>query len=330
MGRRPSQLDLFGAPPAPPRVGPAAVPPALTALAARLPPTLRLGTSSWSFPGWTGLVWDRAVGAATLAREGLAAYARHPLLRTVGLDRTFYAPMPAADLAALAAQVPEDFAFLVKAAEACTLARFPLHERYGSRRGLPNPQFLDAAWATDQVVGPVVSGLGRRAGPILFQLPPQPAAALGGPARFAERLHGFLDALPRGPLYAVEVRTPELLCRDYALVLADVGACHGFTAHPAMPSLAAQAARVAAADAAAPAVVVRWMLGHGQAYDAAKARYAPFDRLVDEDPDVRGQVADLVRRAGARPCFVVANNKAEGSAPRTLARLAAALVDDAG
>ena len=30
---------------------------ALLELAARLPPRLRMGTSSWHFPGWAGLVW---------------------------------------------------------------------------------------------------------------------------------------------------------------------------------------------------------------------------------------------------------------------------------
>jgi hypothetical protein len=58
-----------------------------------------------------------------------------------------------------------------------------------------------------------------------------------------------------------------------------------------------------------------------------RLRYQPFGRLVDEDPGVRGTVADLVRdaaRAG-RPAFVIANNKAEGSAPLTLVALARAI-----
>jgi hypothetical protein len=43
-------------------------------------------------------------------------------------------------------------------------------------------------------------------------------------------------------------------------------------------------------------------------------------------------VAELVRTllAGARPVIVIANNKAEGSAPRTLLALARALVGGTG
>jgi hypothetical protein len=79
-----AQLDLFGARPAPRRsVGPAPQPAEIVELGRRLPADVRLGTSSWSFPGWGNLVWDRDATPGALAR-GLAAYAAH-LLRTVGL-----------------------------------------------------------------------------------------------------------------------------------------------------------------------------------------------------------------------------------------------------
>jgi hypothetical protein len=42
-------------------------------------------------------------------QEGLAAYAQIPLLRTVSLDRTFYAPITTVEYARYAAQVPDHF-----------------------------------------------------------------------------------------------------------------------------------------------------------------------------------------------------------------------------
>ena len=77
------------------RVGPAPVSGEWAAVADALPGTVRLGTSSWSFPGWTGSVYDREATATHLARNGLAAYAVNPLLRAVGIDRTYYAPITA-------------------------------------------------------------------------------------------------------------------------------------------------------------------------------------------------------------------------------------------
>src|SRR5262245_42435710 len=88
-------------PPEPPT--PAPTTDAQRALGDRLPTELRLGTSSWSFPGWTGLVYARESTPELLAREGLPAYARHPLLRTVGVDRTFYGPVPVETFRAWAA-----------------------------------------------------------------------------------------------------------------------------------------------------------------------------------------------------------------------------------
>ena len=91
---RGSQLDLFGADdPGTHRVAPAPVSAELRALAESLPKRLHLGTSSWSFPTWAGLVYDRRASKEETARYGLTAYARHPLLRCVGVDRTWYAPL---------------------------------------------------------------------------------------------------------------------------------------------------------------------------------------------------------------------------------------------
>ncbi|HXO21551.1 MAG TPA: DUF72 domain-containing protein, partial [Thermoanaerobaculia bacterium] len=109
MGRRKAppipdgQLALFpGARPEPEAaaegVGPAAVPEEIVRLGQELAPGIRLGPSTWSYPGWAGIVYDRHYPLSRLAREGLAAVARHPLFRAVGIDRTHYAPVTAAEL----------------------------------------------------------------------------------------------------------------------------------------------------------------------------------------------------------------------------------------
>ena len=90
------------------------------AIAARIPRHVRFGTSSWSFPGWEGLVFSRKASAASLARDGLSEYARHPLLTTVGIDRGFYAPIPREDLARYAQQLPPGFPCCAKAPESVT------------------------------------------------------------------------------------------------------------------------------------------------------------------------------------------------------------------
>jgi uncharacterized protein YecE (DUF72 family) len=333
MSRPPAQLDLFASRPSLPEdarqeampsrgVRPAPVPEHLQLVAAQLPADIRIGTSSWSFPAWAGLVYDAEVSKARLARDGLAAYARHPLLRSVGIDRSYYAPLTTDTFAAYADVVPTEFRFLVKAHELCTIDRFPRHARYGAQGGTRNRLFLDASYTADVVVRPFVEGLGPKAGPLLFQFPPQDVAALGGAERFAERLCGFLGALPVGPLYAVEMRNAELLTPTYVQALVTTGACHCLSAHPALPPIAAQIRLTRAA--LTRAMVIRWMLRRGLAYDEARDLYRPFNRIVDEDPATRDAIATGCVAAAAthRPAFVIINNKAEGSAPLTAFRLA--------
>jgi uncharacterized protein YecE (DUF72 family) len=318
------QLDLFGEP-APGRAVPG-VPPAAAAeaqvhagLARRLPAALYLGTSSWSFPGWRGLVYAGAHDATLLSREGLSAYASHPLLRTVSIDRTYYAPIGRADFEAHARQVPRGFRFMVKAPADCTT---PWLRGADGRPSGENPRFLDTDFALGQFVMPALEGLSAACGVLLFQFPPQGRVTLRDPSRFADRLSAFLDALPRGPLYAVELRDAPLLTGAYAEALRSHGVRHCLGVHPKAGVLSDQLDVI---EATGPgALVVRWNLNPAHTYEAAKERYAPFDRLQEEDLPTRVTLASACAAAlnAAHEVHVVANNKAEGSAPLTLVKLA--------
>ncbi len=338
MTRDNDQLELFPSdddpPPKPTKpkrpsgVGPALTVAELITLAHRISPTIHLGTSSWSFPGWNGIVYDRSASEAVLARSGLAAYAQHPLFRSVGIDRTFYAPIDASQFARYAADVPDQFRFLCKAHDQITS---PIIFQRGASRAAadPSPYFLDAAYAADAVVAPFVDGLGPKAGPLVFQFTPMSKKLLGDPARFIDRLAAFLTALPRGPLYAVEIRNRELLTPAYAAALRAAQVAHCITIHPTMPSPADQS-QIASPDSA-PALVVRWMLNSKFDFETARDEYAPFNRLVDEDPTSRAQIAALAILAAARnqPVYVVVNNKAEGSSPLSVRKLAESIVQTA-
>jgi uncharacterized protein YecE (DUF72 family) len=333
------QGDLFGgvpelpgaAPrrraPEPAAVGAAAVDDSLAALAARLPAGLRFGTSSWGFAGWAGLVYDRDYRESQLSRQGLAAYARHPLLRAVGVDRGFYAPVPEADLQRYAAAVPADFRFLLKAHAALTTVPGPSPPSYLA--GVP-AAFLDVDHALRAVVEPAARALGGRLGVLLFQFSPLGARVLRHRARLLERLHGFLRALPRGLPYAVEFRDPEMLGADYDALLADAGAVHGTCAHPRLPPVPQQLGTTPTAIRGP--LVVRWLLHPGETYEAARRRYAPFDRLVDPDPVTRGEIATAAADAleSGREALIIVNNKAEGSAPPGIVALARHMASEAG
>lgn len=300
----------------------------VAAAAAGLPPNVRLGTSSWYFPGWNGIVYDGDFAQTKLSREGLEAYGAHPLLRSVSLDRSFYGPLSVADYLRYAQQVPDDFRFVVKAPAAVTDA--VIRGRRGEPSG-PNPTFLDAQLATREFVQPCLDGLGRKAGVLVFQFSPLPDQLLAEPAALIDRLTTFFAALPPlppdadGTRYAIEIRDASLLTPRFIRALAALGVRYCVGLHARMPDPLRQAAALALLDGDAPGpLIVRWSLHGGFKYEQAKAKYEPFDKLVDEDPPTRSALAELAARyaLAGQPVIITINNKAEGSAPLSCIALA--------
>jgi len=221
----------------------------------------------------------------------------------------------------------DDFRFVVKAPAAIT---DPVVRKAGSGEAArDNPSFLDAAAAASAFVGPAVAGLGAKAGPLVFQFPPLGRRMLADVPRLIARIAAFMTMLPRGPLYAVEVRDPDLVTAAFARALATAGAVPCLAMHARMPSVDLQAGTLGVDTPAVGPLVVRWNLHAGRSYDDAKAGYFPFNRLVDEDLPSRTSLARLARAvvAANRDVLITINNKAEGSAPRSVEALAAEIVD---
>ncbi|MGA7778189.1 MAG: DUF72 domain-containing protein [Paraburkholderia sp.] len=332
----PHEAERTPSPPAAPKqrrareVAAAEPSPEVLAIAQALPPQVHLGTSSWSFPGWNGIVYADDYSNSKLSRDGLAAYGAHPLLRTVSIDRSFYAPLTVTDYLRYAQQVPDHFRFIVKAPAMVTDATVR------AERGEPvslNPCFLNAQLAIDEFVRPCLDGLGAKAGALVFQFSPLPDQMLADPAGFIERLALFLAALPPlldGACYAVEIRDACLLTPRFIRTLKAAGVRYCVGIHARMPDPLRQAAALALLDGEpAGPLIVRWSLHGGFKYEQAKAKYEPFDRLVDEDPTTRMALAELAARyaIAGQPVVIAVNNKAEGSAPLTCAKLGQAIVE---
>jgi uncharacterized protein YecE (DUF72 family) len=315
-------------------VGAATPDPELLALAPRLQERwgsrLRLGTSSWHFPGWAGQVWDRPRPEARLSRHGLAAYAKHPLLRTVSLDRSFYRPLDAASYRQLAAQVAhaEGFQLIVKAPALLTDAM--LRDPATGAPRAPNPLFLDPDAAITQWVQPAAEGLGAALGVLVLQLSPLPARWLKQPDCLFDRLDTLLAAivstLPAGAQVALELRDPALLGPPLvALLQRHPGARYCLGLHDRMPPAEDQLPLLRALWPAD--LICRWNLQRGQRYAQARDAWAPFDRLRAPDIATRATLARVAAATldAGRQVFITINNKAEGSAPASVRALGEAL-----
>ena len=295
----------------------AAIHEAARPIAAELPEDIRFGTSSWSFPGWKGIVYSGAVTSAAIAKDGLRQYASHPLLRTVGIDRSYYAPIPIEDLERYSDQLPPGFLGCAKAPASVT----------STVVGPPgsdtlNPDFMSVDRLIEEQLEPFALAFREHTGPFILEFPPFARYRRMEPSEFLARLDRFLEQLPSEFQYAVELRDERLLTQEYRAILARHGIGHTYNYWSAMPGLMAQSKIVPPEDL--PFTVIRLLLKPGTWYEDQRERFQPFNALVAPDALMRQDVVDLSDRVltSGRKLWVLVNNKAEGSSPLSIMELA--------
>jgi uncharacterized protein YecE (DUF72 family) len=297
-------------------------------LAARLSPLVHFGTSSWTYPGWQGLVYHRAYPATGASTKLLAEYARWPLFRAVGIDSFFYAPPAVTMLAGYSAALPAGFPCISKVWNRITARTFD-SPREKARRGERNPDWLNADLFANEVLGPMREQFADHLGPLVFEFQAIGRHEGASVEDFVQALDRFFGALPGGVPYAVEVRNPEFLSPPYFAVLRDHGVAHVFNSWTRMPPIGEQL--LLHESVTAGFVVARALLRPGRTYAQAVDAFAPYDHIQDANPALRQDLVALARTAiNLRiPAYVIANNRAEGCAPLTVAAVAELLLADA-
>jgi hypothetical protein len=166
--------------------------------------------------------------------------------------------------------------------------RFPHGHPDRERRGRVNPGFLDAVLLRERYAGLFVT-----AGPetvFLLSLAPIYATDAIAPGQFVRRLALFLDALPPGRRYAVQVRNGELLVPEYFAMLRSRQSIPVLGEGIGMPPLPDQVALTGAAGAV-----------------GLIARLS-----VEKDPELHVAVRAMVRQyAGEAPVTVLLEDRAD-------------------
>lgn len=273
-------------------------------------PRLRVGTCSWKYPSWAGLVYSRADGIDYLA-EYAAKYT------TVEVDQWFWTLKPSpSDVERYHAAVPEDFRFTIKTPNALTLVHMP------GKKGaepVPNPRFLSTTALGDFLT--VLEPLKQQVGMVMLQfgylnkkmMPSQPA--------FLEALDRFLAAAPAGWPYAVEIRNANWLNRPFFELLRSRRAGAVLIQGYWMPPIHETYDR--AAELLEGPVVLRL---HGPDRSGIEEKTGgDWSRIVEPRDAELETVAAMVRRMlkGGHDVFLNVNNHYEGSAPLTIGRLSA-------
>ncbi|UCH63121.1 MAG: DUF72 domain-containing protein [Fidelibacterota bacterium] len=274
-----------------------------------------LGTSSWKYEGWQGMVYqDHYTSQRAFKRRCLAEYARY--FPAVGVDATFYRFPDQRLIEELDALTPSEFRFGLKVTEEITVYKYPTHPRYGSRKGQDNTNFLDGELFTADFLG-IVAGLGAKLGPVIFQFGTLPRTIVND-GIFLRRLDEFLGGLPGNYQYAVEIRNRQLYNEDYFSVLKKHGVAHVHTSWSWMPLLPEQIAREASFTA--DYFVMRLLTAPQTAYKDAVETFFPYQRILKPLPVIREALITHLNRAikSNQPGYVFVNNRLEGAAPLTI------------
>jgi uncharacterized protein YecE (DUF72 family) len=145
---------------------------------------IRIGTSGWHYKHWVGKFYPKKFPASKM----LAYY--YERFDTVEINNSFYVLPKIETLGCWRDVTPKNFEFAIKA------SRFLTHNKKLKEPENALNNFLPRAEA-----------LGKKLGPILFQLPPRWRINL-------ERLEEFLEALPKYHYYTFEFREQSWLTEE--------------------------------------------------------------------------------------------------------------------
>ena len=284
-----------------------------------------IGGSSWKYEGWLGQIYtrERYLSRGRFSRKAFEAECLREYAETfptVCGDFAFY-QFPSEEFwRRLFAHVPAGFRFAFKVPEQITCKLFPRHARYGPQAGRENEAFLDGRILQEMFLRPLLPY--REKTPLLiFEFGAFGRRSFAGLGEFLDRLDPFLGALPPEFRYAVEIRNPEFLEKDYFSCLRGHGVAHVYNAWSKMPELRHQ---MAIQDSVtADFLVSRALLRHGRVYEDAVGLFSPYTGIQDPNPEARESMRVLIGRARENKqfLFLFVNNRLEGNAPLTILSL---------
>ncbi|HEY7334113.1 MAG TPA: DUF72 domain-containing protein [Bryobacteraceae bacterium] len=281
-----------------------------------------IGTSSWRYEGWLGQIYtpERYYSRGRFSKkkfheECIEEYAE--TFPVVGGDFSFYAIPEPAFWNKLFDRSPAHLKWSLKVPEDFTAKHFSRQPRYGDRRGLLNPAYLDQGLFEAGWLKPLAPYFDRIS-VMIFEFGTFSKADYAEPAQFFDDLDVLLRRLPRSLRYCVEIRNDDYLQAQYLDVLRSNGVAHTLSSWSRMPSLREQ---LLIEDIfTAPHSVARALLRPGRGYDQAVKLFSPYHEVKEEYPAARDALRELISRSRRekRMAYIHINNRLEGNAIGTI------------
>jgi uncharacterized protein YecE (DUF72 family) len=278
---------------------------------------LWIGTCSWRYPSWHGLVYSSPRGI-----NYLEEYSGH--YKTVEIDRWFWSlfgpgqiglPDPL-DAQRYRDAVPDDFRFTVKAPNSITLTH--AYRKSKNEALQANPYFL-SPWLLKQFLAGIAP-LHDVLGPIMFQFEYLNRKKMDSQERFHASLSEFALRLPADKRFAVEVRNPKYLNPSFFALLGERKLIPVLLQGYWMPPIAQIYEEHRSLIADHDTAIIRLLGPDRKGIEEATGKR--WNRLVEPRDRELSEVADVVRDLLGRGVrvYVNVNNHYEGSAPLTIQR----------
>ncbi len=196
---------------------------------------LRIGTCSWKYDSWKGLIYSEKGGI-----DYLEEYAQS--YNTVEIDQWFWSLFPPSKavlprksvVQSYLKSIPEDFLFTIKVPNSITLTHF-----YKKGKDNPlntNPYFLSND-LFDEFIR-ILSPLKNNIACLIFQFEYLNKQKMSSLSEFQDKFKIFFDEIGSdAPKIAVEIRNPNYLNKSYFKFLADLNVTPVFLEGYYMPSI---------------------------------------------------------------------------------------------
>lgn len=308
-----------------------------------LHPGVSFATASDRYAGWIGQIYsaqnDHKITRSEKTIKGEKIVEEKLPVRTVPeyfehfgaleIDFTFYAFLlddkgePSRNylpLVEYARHIPVDAQILLKVPEAIT-ATSRWTSSGGKRTHATNSQYLGPMSFTRQFYEPANAVLGNRIAGFIFEKGYQRKDSCPPAHENIEQLESFFDAIPTDHRYQIEERTDRLKTPDYFEFLRSKRIGNVFSHWTWLPGLDRQWEQSGGFTSSLG--ITRLLTPLRATYEDTYARYAPFNQLVDELPNMYRDAAFIIRSGMSigLPTITVVNNRAGGNAPEIARRV---------
>ena len=277
---------------------------------------IRFGGSSWKYPGWKGMIYNKEYRSKRSFNEQcLAEYSE--VFPTVCADFALYDFPDEKHMKLIHDSTVEGFTVSLKVTDRITMKRYPELPRFGQLAGAENPDFLNVALFEDAFLRPLEQ-LRQKRGAIIFEFSTFRANSGITYSTYIHLIDTFLSRLPKGYEYSIELRNSEFLTEEYLKMLASHGVAHVLNNWTRMPPIIEQ--MKIAGVLTGPFSVARGLLKRGRTYQEAVELFQPYDRVKEENPELRMGLVESVHRclAEGKILYAYVNNRAEGNSPKTI------------